>query len=317
MSHELGQAQVDFERALVKGFLVDIAAFIRRRSSELLSFDEVKAKLHAHEQFYRGMQTVPIAKIVGSLNRYKDFDHRFLPTQTHTRDRWIRIDAARLRDEELPPVQLYRVGEVYFVRDGNHRVSVAREKGQEFIDAEVIEYPIRVLLDETADPHVLLLKAEYASFLEATELDRVRSDQHIEFTLLGGYKHLEDHIAVHRYYLGQARRGEVAWPEGAASWYDNVYMPAVHIIRQRNVLSRFPGRTEADLYLWIMEHRYFLSERFGTDVGAEAAARSFVARFGQRGFGRRLLQRLTATKAWWRGRLKPGSTSDEGKGSRD
>ena len=316
MSHEQGQARVDFERALVKGFLVDMAAFIGRSSSELLSFDEVKAKLRAHEQFYRGIQTVPISKIVGSLNRYQDFDHQFLPIQTHTRERWVRIDAARLRDEELPPIELYKVGEAYFVRDGNHRVSVARERGQEFIDAEVIEYPIRVPLDQTVDAHALLLKAEYAGFLERTELDRVRPVQHIEFSLLGGYKRLEDHIAVHRYYLGQARHQEISWPDAAASWHDNVYMPAVSIIRERSVLSRFPGRSEADLYLWIMEHRYFLSERFGRDVGADAAIRSFVSRFGRQGFWRRLLRPLAAARKLWRERLKPGGARNDGKGAK-
>ncbi len=303
MGHEVGQAQADFQHALVKGFLTDIAAFLSRRSNELLSFDDVRTKLHAYEQFYRGMQTVPIARIVGSLNRYQDFDHQFLPTQTHTRERWVRIDAARLRDEELPPVELYKIGEAYFVRDGNHRVSVARERGQEFIEAEIVEYPVRVTLGSTVDPHELLLKAEYANFLEHTELDRLRPEQRIEFTLLGGYKRLEEHISVHRYYLGLESKTEVAWTAAAVSWYDNVYLPVVQIIRQRQALSQFPGRTEADLYLWIMEHRYYLSEEYGSDVGAETATRDFVRHFGGRGFKRRVQKKLHSIKTWLGRRL--------------
>ena len=284
MRAEEGQARADFERALMKGFLSAVTGVLGRRSHELLSFDRVKASLHMHEQFYHGMQTVPVAKIVGSLNRYQDFDQRFMPTQTHTRDRWIRIDAARLRDEELPPVELYQVGDLYFVRDGNHRVSVARERGQEFIDAEVIDWPTRVPLDAAISAEQLLLKAEYATFLEGTELDRLRPEQRIEFSMLGRYKYLENHIAVHRYYLGLERHADVSLPEAIASWYDSVYMPVVNVIREQRVLEHFPGLTEADLYLWIMDHRYYLSEAYGKDVGAEAAAADFEVRFGQHGW---------------------------------
>ncbi len=274
-------AQVDFERALVKGFLGDVAAYLSRRSNELLSFDEVRDRLHVREQSYRGLQAVPIARIVGSVNRYRDFDHQFLPTQTHTKHRWVNIDAAHLREETLPPVELYKLGDVYFVRDGNHRVSVARERGQEFIDAEVIECSSRVPLDETVSPEQLLLKEEYAEFLELTGLDRLRPDQQIEFTMLGRYRYLEEHITVHRYFLGVERKREVTWEEAVSSWYDSVYMPVVNIMRQRKVLDRFPRLTEADLYLWIMDHRYYLSQEYGRDVGAEAATQDFTGRFGR------------------------------------
>ncbi len=304
---ESWEAQADFEHALLKGFLSEVASLLSRRPNELLSFDEVKTKLHVREQSYRGLQPVPMAKIVGSVNRYRDFDHRFLPTQTHTKDRWIHIDAIRLRDEELPPVELYKVGDVYFVRDGNHRVSVARERGQEFIDAEVIEYQVRVPLDETVTPEELLLKEEYAAFLEHTGLDRLRPDQHIEVTMLGRYKYLEDHIAVHRYFLGLERQVEVPWDEAVSSWYDRVYMPVVDIIGQRQVLHHFPGLTEADLYLWIMDHRYYLSRECGSDVGAEAATKDFTVRFGQRGLGQQLDKVLrtlsTQVRFWFRSTL--------------
>lgn len=293
-------AQADFERALLKGFLNEVASLLGSRSNELLSFDEVRTKLHVREQSYRGLQAVPIAKIVGSVNRYRDFDHQFLPTQTHTKQRWMDIDAAHLRDEELPPVELYKVGDIYFVRDGNHRVSVARERGQEFIDAEVIEWRTRVPLDETTGPEQLLLKEEYAHFLERTQLDRLRPDQQIEFSMLGRYKYLEDHIAVHRYFLGLERDAEVSWEEAVASWYDTVYMPVVSIIRQRRVLHRFHGLSEADLYLWIMDHRYYLSQAYGSDVGAEAATRDFTGRFGQPN----LKQWLAAILHSWNARVR-------------
>lgn len=297
-------ARVDYERALLRGFLSEVGAFIRGRSNEMLSFDEVRTRLHVRERSYRGLQAVHISKIVGSVNRYRDFDHQFLPTQTHTRQRWINIDAAHLRDEVLPPVELYQVGDVYFVRDGNHRVSVARGRGQEFIDAEVIRYTTRVPLSEAVDPEQLLLKEEYAQFLERTGLDRLHPDQRVEFTMLGRYKYVEDHIAVHRYFLGLESGEEVPPEEALSSWYRNVYMPVVNIIRQRNVLQHFPGFTEADLYLWIMDHRYHLSEHYGGDVGAEAATQDFAGRFGQQDMSQRLGKRLRACLARLRSLLR-------------
>jgi hypothetical protein len=305
-------AQVDFERALLKGFLGDVAAFLRGRSNELLSFGEVKDRLHIRCQGYAGLQAVPTVKIVGSVNRYRDFDHQFLPTQTHTKERWLNIDAAHLRQETLPPVELYKVGDVYFVRDGNHRVSVAKERGQEFIDAEIIECSSRVPMDETVSPQQLLVKQEYADFLEHTALDRSRSDQHIQFSALGGYHHLEEHIAVHRHFLGVDQEREVTWQEAASSWYDSVYMPVVRIIRQRKVLDRFPHLTEADLYLWIMDHRYYLSQEYGHDVGAEQATRDFAGRFGRQNLLRWVTQRWQTLRRQFRS-LKGNASSGPGR----
>src|SRR5207249_10794535 len=120
-----------------------------------LSFEEVQRALPIHGQVYKGIQQVPLADIVGSVDRYQDFDRHFLPTQSFTRPRWESVDIANLTDVTLPPVQLYRVGDVYFVKDGNHRVSVAKEKGMEFIDAEVIECPTTVPL-----PNISTIKGQ-------------------------------------------------------------------------------------------------------------------------------------------------------------
>ena len=109
------------------------------RNNKLFAFDEVRDALRAHTQYDRGLTEVPIDKIVGSVGRYHDFDRAFLPRQTKTRERWQNIDLASYAEVSLPPVELYQVGEVYFVKDGTHRVSVARQRGLEFIDAYVIE----------------------------------------------------------------------------------------------------------------------------------------------------------------------------------
>ncbi len=105
----------------------------------LLSFEEVRKALGVHNRVRRGPRVVPVERIAGSVGRYGDFDRTFLPAKASVEEKWKRIDRAFHRGEELPPVVLYKVGEAYFVEDGNHRVSVARYQGADWIDAEVVE----------------------------------------------------------------------------------------------------------------------------------------------------------------------------------
>ena len=135
------QVDRDFTHARRRAFLRRMRARLRKDLSpnRLLSFDEVKGSLGTISKVYLGVRVVSVEQIVGSLDRYGDFDRTFLPTRANLEARWKRIDRAYHRSEELPPVSLYKVGEKYFVVDGNHRVSVARYHGVESIDAEVIE----------------------------------------------------------------------------------------------------------------------------------------------------------------------------------
>ncbi len=281
------QAEMDFRRARFRAFLRDAWAALSGRPNRLLSWEEVREHLRVGGQVYRGLQTVPLDQIVGSVNRYRDFDRAFLPAQEHTADRWRSISRAFYDDVGLPPVKLYKVGDAYFVLDGNHRVSVARERGQAFIDAEVIEAQTRVPVEADLDAKDLEIKEEYADFLERTRLDELRPDQRIEFTIGGGYRRLLEHIAVHRYFMGLEQQRFIPEEEAVCDWYDHLYVPLVSIIREKGILKEFPGRTEADLYLWIMDHQHFLRERFGPGVGTEAAAEHFANRYSTR-----LLRRL-------------------------
>ncbi len=283
-------AQEDFEHALRRAFWRQVISLLTGKSNELLPFEEVRKRLPLRGQRYLGLQTVPLDKIVGSESRYNDFDRAFLPRQTHTRDRWINIDKAHYQEIQLPPVELYKIGDVYFVRDGNHRVSVARERGQEFIDAYVTEIDVPVPITPETDLQDLVLKQEYAAFLEATGLDKIRPGATVELTIPGQYEKLLEHIAAHRWFLGEKRGAEVPYEEAVASWYDNVYMPLVNIIRAQNILEDFPGRTEADLYIWIIEHQWYLREAYG-DISMEEAARRFAAKYSQRPL-RRIAYRL-------------------------
>ena len=140
------QVDRDFTHARRRALLRRIKARLRKdlACNQLLSFDEVKGSLGAFSKVYLGMRVVPVEKIVGSVNRYRDFDRTFLPTKASLETRWKHIDRAYHRAEELPPVSLYKIGEKYFVVDGNHRVSVASYQGTEMIDAEVIEIRYRM-----------------------------------------------------------------------------------------------------------------------------------------------------------------------------
>jgi len=231
---------------------------------------------------------IPIDRIVGSVGRYQDFDRAFLPAQEHIRDRWREVYRA-VQGEGLPPIEVYKVGDAYFVRDGHHRVSVLREMGAIDVEAYVTEFETPVPLPADTVEADLNLKGEYAAFLFETGLDRLRPEQQIEFTVPGQYRKLEEHIAVHRYFVGQREGREVPYDEAVVRWYNEVYCPLTEIIREAEILGQFPGRTEADLYLWLIEHRLFLSEATGYEVPLEEAAADFRAEFSH-GPGRKELE---------------------------
>jgi hypothetical protein len=274
-------SDTDFAAARLRalfGRAVDALSGHRHR---LLSFDEVREALHLAGPVYRGVEAVPVDRIVGSLNRYRDFDRRFLPTQSHTQARWHRVNRAWYRDLHLPPVVLYKVGEVYFVVDGNHRVSVARAQGQTHIDAEVRECASRVTLTPDLQPEDIERLGAAVEFLARTHIDRLLPGVRIEPTILGGYDRLLEHIAVHRYYMGLDQKRDISESEAVLHWYETLYTPVAQIVDESGILEEFPGRTSADMYLWIMDHLHYLRSRPGRQsLGAREAARRFIELIG-------------------------------------
>ncbi|HMO56738.1 MAG TPA: DUF4032 domain-containing protein [Roseiflexaceae bacterium] len=283
-----------FDDARRRALVSTIVDIVRGRSHTMLSFEEVRARLNVRGQRYLGLRTVPLDHIIGSEGRYGAFDRRFLPLSAALKARWVNISNAMIRDVPLPPIDLYKIGDIYFVRDGNHRVSVARQRGQVDIDAYVTELIVDVPLEPDLSVHDLILKEEYSDFLEWTGLHDLRPDERIEFTEPGGYLELIRHINAHRYYMGMNREDEVSRDTAVADWYDTVYMPVIELMRREKVLEHFPGRTEADLYRWIMEHRWYMRERLGDDPGPEQAIDDYVERFGHRD-----LQALLADALQW------------------
>lgn len=250
----------DFEKAYLRSLWRKMIARVTGRSNDLLPFDEVRQALPYRGQRDIGLQTVPLDKIVGSVGRYRDFDRAFLPTQRQTTDRWVNISKARYRDVPLPPVELYKIGEVYFVKDGNHRVSVARDRHQVDIDAYVTEIDIPFRLTPDMDIDSVLLEKAYGQFLQDTHLDELRPDSDLHLSNPAEYERLREHINAHRYYLGTERQADIPYSDAVLSWHDSVYRPLVEAIEDEGLLRQFPQLTSADLYLRVSEYQWLVRE---------------------------------------------------------
>jgi nucleotide-binding universal stress UspA family protein/uncharacterized ParB-like nuclease family protein len=289
----------DFQNARRKAAMQDIVATLTGKSDKLLSYEEIASLLKVEGSTRRGLQEIPLDAIVGSVGRYADFTRTFLPRRQGDQERWAHIKLKTLYHGGLPPIEVYKVGETYFVLDGNHRVSVARELGATTIQAYVTEVQTKVPLEPDVRPDDLIIKARYAEFLELTGLDRARPQADFGVTAPGQYRHLEEEIARHGYRLEQERGREVRIEEAAADWYDSVYRPVATVIGGGGILADFPGRTVTDLYVWVSRHRAELAEEMGWQVNPALAASDLTDRYGRSRrrvvsrWGRRLRQAVT------------------------
>jgi hypothetical protein len=270
---------------------------------KLLSFNDVKEILKPKNQTYRGMQTVPLNRIVGSEGRYRDFNKYFLPKSDHLKSRWVRVDEARINDIILPPIQLYEIGGVYFVRDGNHRVSVARSQGTEMIDAEVISLSSEIAISPsmtTDDLRELIISAEKKAFYEKTDFEKYTHCLDLDFSMPGRYDVIYNHILVHKYYLNQDLAKEIPFSDALISWYNHVYEPIIKIIKDERLYLNFPGRTPGDLYVWIVKHWDFLKKKYGTLYPIPDAARDFSQKYGKSRFklGQFIIALFRKLKNW-------------------
>ncbi|MBK8021728.1 MAG: hypothetical protein IPK19_09925 [Chloroflexi bacterium] len=262
-----------FQSARMRAFWTEMLSLVRGKPAELLSFEDIRARLRLREESYLGLHDVPLDKIVGSVGRYRDFTRGFLPRSAKMQERWSRVYAQATGMTGLPPIELYKVGDVYFVRDGNHRVSVARQLGSETIQAHVTLLPTTITVEPGMSPDELDELAAYADFLDATRLPYTRP-QHQSMLLSepSRYTDLLGHIHVHRAVLQQQGR-DLPLEEAAADWYDRVYRPALTLIRKYDVLKYWQGRTEGDLYLWMIDHLRDVQAALDAPDDASAARR--------------------------------------------
>ncbi len=259
---ELYQGTVEFEHATMRAFWQEMIGHLRGKPAQLLSFEDVRTRLRLREELYRGLQDIPLAAIVGSVGRYKDFTGTFLPKSVINKDRWSRIYAEVQGNMGLPPVEVYQVGEVYFVRDGNHRVSVALALGQKTIEAYVTEVDVPFCLNKTVVTKQMGAAEAYMTFLEETGLRYIHQHESMMLTEPTRYNDFVGHINLHGAVLSECEECPVSIRDAAVHWYENVYLPAVVLIRKHDMLAHMKGRTEADLYLWLVEHLHDLERSY-------------------------------------------------------
>jgi hypothetical protein len=279
----------DFDAARFRAFRRAIRAILTRRARRLQSIEPVLEAAGLEGRSFGGVREIPLDRVVGSAappSKTSDFDPGFLPVNRRMRDRWTRIYLAMVEGDELPPIDVYKVGNDYFVIDGHHRVSVARSLGRPTINARVVEVKTRAPLGPELDAATLLRAAEYAAFLETTQLHRSRPEARLECSRLGRYDEILKHIFGHGYFLSHEQGREVPLPEAAASWYDKVYKPVADAIRRHRVLDQVPGWTEADLYVEITR-RWLQLSQVGEPAGPDPAVEA-------------LLRELS--RSWWRRR---------------
>jgi nucleotide-binding universal stress UspA family protein len=266
------KAKQDFERLRRLADLKLILARFTGQSIELLSYQDVRQKLKAYGSVSRGLQNIPLDAIIGSVERYNEFTRDFLPLQDELENRWVKVKVAVDEPTGLPDIEVYKISDVYFVLDGHHRVSVARQIGSKYIQANVIEVNVKVPITPDLKPDDLIIKSEYATFLERYPVDKLLPGAELIITAPGGYRILEDHIQVHRYYMGIELERYITPEEAFEHWYYNVYLPIAQTIRERGILRDFPNRTETDLYLWIASHRALLQEELGWEINSDKLA---------------------------------------------
>jgi len=269
-----------FQGLRTRAFLQEMLSLLRGQSAELLCFDDVRARLRLREESYKGLQDIPLDQIVGSVGRHKEFTQTFLPKSNETRHRWSRVYAKVNSMEGVPPIEVYKIGEVYFVRDGNHRVSVAREIKAKTIQAHVTELPTDIKLEPGMTLEDLDDAAAYINFLEETELKYMRPHhQSLQLSDPSGYTELMAHIYLHGQVLESMRGEPVRMSEAAADWYDNIFRPAITLIRKHNVLERTgeeQKHNEADLYIWMVDHLRDIRRQFGQETETRKFSHALV-----------------------------------------
>ena len=266
----------DFQSARQKAGIQEILSRITGKSNQLLSYEEVAEKLRLHVRTERGIQLIPVDAIAGSVGRTTDFTRTFLPLRNDDRQRWARVKAAfDSEDAHLSPLEVYKVGEVYFVIDGNHRVSIARQEGRLSIEAHVVEVNTSIpftanMRPEEVDAHII--EAEQADFLAETRIMDLRPNVDLGVTACYQYEKILEQIRVHLYLLQQERQDKVRFEEAVLDWYDHAYTPLAEAIRDRGLLRWFPDRTLTDFYLWICEYRTELEKETGWSLNPETVA---------------------------------------------
>ncbi len=250
-------AQNDFLRARRRQAASRVAQRLRRTPDDIgliLPFEEVVAALGRTGERYRGLETIPLTSVVGTVDRTTDFDRQFRPTTSRVRSRWESIAEAERRGAAMPPISVYRVGGLHFVRDGHHRVSVARALGRSAVDAQVTEVLTRLPPDEAMTMADLPVKSHERVFLERVPLSLEQAER-ISLSDPWDYAVLAEGVEAWGFRLIADRRTLMDRRAVAGTWFTDEYAPVVDLLREADLLGR---GTEAEAYLRVAAERYRL-----------------------------------------------------------
>jgi hypothetical protein len=265
-----------FEAALKKNFWHSLTSRLTGTRRSLLDYGETLEKVPFEGQYDAGIQSIPVDHIVGTLGKGHDFDASYLPRSEKTRLRWVKIARASLLSEYIPPVEVIQIGALYFVIDGHHRVSVAHALNQAYIEAHVVKIQIPEELAKRTDLEEAMSQYEREAFLKKTNILEICPEANIQPTVPGFYQKITKHISAHRWLMGIERGAKIPRNEAVADWYERVYQPIVEAVRAHHLLTAFPGKAEADLYVWISEYHWLMKEKSAEDISYEDAAVAFA-----------------------------------------
>lgn len=251
----------------------------------MLPFESVREYLYQKNPFYEGIVEVPVNQVVGSVGRNKDFTRHFLPLDDSIKERWVGIDSLA-RTKGWPPIELYQVGDVYFVLDGNHRLSVARQLKMKTIEAHVWNFPDSIHIDPNDSVDNILIRLEEQRFMERTGLNERFPEHNIQFTTPHRYHELMSQIFDLQRVLSEIDEEEMAFHDAVDAWYEIIYLPTVQIIRESTLLDEFPGRTEADLFVWLSRHQEGLRQEYGDYERLDQLAEMLAKIYRERGISK-------------------------------
>jgi nucleotide-binding universal stress UspA family protein len=275
------RALQDFQHARSQAALEKLTARLTRRPVELLSFDEVREKLHLAPAGPRKIENIPLDAIIGSVGRYSDFTRSYWPLSDSDDQRWARVKMAVSDLAGVPPIEVYQIGNAFFVKDGNHRVSVFREMGASHIQAHVIQLATKVPLSPDDNSDDIIIKAEYLDFLEKTQLDKLRPEADIRVSVPGAYQNIFEHIQIFQHYLSQAQDQPISFSTAVTEWYDKYYSVVIDAINRLGIRRDFPGHTDGDIYMRVWKHRGSVLEKIKIAVSVDWATRDLAEQQGQ------------------------------------
>jgi hypothetical protein len=273
----VADAQNDFARARRRQVLSRLGSWLRHGPDDvdvMLPFDEVVGALGRAGERRIGLLTIPVDSIVGSVDRTKEFDRRFRPTSSRVRERWQRLALAHRRGEAIPPIEVYRVGELHFVYDGHHRVSVARALNLSVIDAYVTVVQTALSAEGICYRSDLLIKDYRRIFLERVPLTG-QARAAVDLTDPWDYAELAEAIEAWGFRLMQHEGAFLDRATVAHRWYEEEFLPVVRMTREADMLDT---ATDAEAYMWVACERYRLVRTHRWDEEVIVALRN-----GERG----------------------------------